>query len=84
MATFTASISGSALVNGSKNWTLSDADLQSIINWARAVYPVPIGSPPLTDGQALTTWMQSMLDTTKAQVTQWVRSQQATAPITFT
>lgn len=67
MTTFTASISGSAIVNGSHSWTISDADLQSLLDWATVTFAAP-GGPPLANGPALIAWMQAMLDFSRSNV----------------
>lgn len=83
MATFTISLSGSAVVNGSKSWTVSDADVQGLVTFLIATYSVP-GGPTLTPQQALLAWTQSFVSGTIAQVQRYQRTQAAIAPITFT
>jgi hypothetical protein len=52
MATLTVGLSGSAVANGSKNYTLTDAVATKLVAWKRANKPVP--SPDTrTDAQVL-------------------------------
>ncbi len=77
MATLTISLSGSAVVNGSKSYTVSDVDIQSLLNWAASVYAVqlaaqfnPSNTPGFvpTNAQILLAWVQGFIDSTKASV----------------
>lgn len=81
MATLTISVSGSAIVNGSKSYTVSDTDLQALLDWAAAAYAVQIqqafdpnygkpGDVPITPTrqQVLLTWVQSWINGTKVAV----------------
>lgn len=69
MATLTISLSGSSVVNGSKSYTVSDADIQNVIDWAKDAFATPSTpqnpSPPLTNAQALLAWVNSWIQGTK-------------------
>lgn len=84
MATFTITLSGSAVVNGTKSWTVSDTDVQSLVNYLQVKYFTggPGGSAP-TPQQALLSWCQDWVTTTIGQVQNFVRAQASIAPITF-
>jgi len=71
MATLTIGLSGSATVNGSKNYTLTDAQVARLI----AAMKYYFGST-LTDGQALVAWADGVIDHTKSQIAQAERNQQ--------
>lgn len=66
MATLSISVSGSALVNGAKSYTISDADLQRVLNWARAIYGGALPPSP-TNVQILLAWVQAFVDGTTHQ-----------------
>lgn len=67
MAAITISLTGSSLVaNSSKTYTISDADLQSLMNWVESAYFPPAASP--TDQQILLAWIQGFIDSTKASI----------------
>lgn len=88
MPTFTISLSGSTVVNGSKSWTISDADVQSLADFLVAQY-TPAASAPLSYSQALLAWVQEFVSTTIGRVqhyqTEKNRQQVATAPpVSFT
>lgn len=78
MATLSISLSGSSVVTGTKNYTVSDADLQLVLNWAQAAFNPYIqatfnpGNTPgfvPTNQQILLAWVQSSwIDRTKAEV----------------
>lgn len=61
MATITFTVSGSAIVNGSKAYTLSDADLQRILNYVSIAIATPPGA---TNGQILVAWIQDFISDT--------------------
>ena len=63
MSTITISLSGSTIVNGSKNYTLSDTTVTRLINGMKYYY----GSS-LTDAQVLSAWVDGLIDTTKKMV----------------
>jgi len=71
MATITMSLSGSGIVNGSKNYTINDTDTQSLLDWAIATYSAPSPAAPLTNAQALLAWIQSWINGTKTAVQQF-------------
>lgn len=83
MATFTISISGSAVVNGSKNWAVADADIQTLSTFMIAKYSSP-GQAQLTAPQALSAWAQDFVNRTIAEVRSYQQSQAAVSPIVFT
>ncbi len=63
MATLTMSLSGSSVLNGTKSWTITDVDLQTLINSIIAKNTVAGQSPP-TPAQALGIWAQEFVTTT--------------------
>lgn len=79
MATFTIGITGSSVVNGSKSWTLSDADVQKLVDYQMAIYP---GANP-TPQQALVMWAQTFVDKTIQDVKNHQKANLAVAPIAF-
>lgn len=84
MATFTISLSGSAVVNGTKSWTINDTDVQSLVNYLQAKYSTvgPGGTP--TPAQALLSWSQDWVTNTISQVQNFSRAQASIPPISFT
>lgn len=72
MTTLTIQVSGSAIVNGSKSWTFTDADLQTIIDiWTTKGLGVSTAltpATPRTPTQALVAWATSFVTTTVADV----------------
>jgi hypothetical protein len=68
MATLTISLSGSAVVNGSKNYTVSDADIQTLLNWAGRFAPGV--TPQSTAAQILVAWANWMIANTVTAVKQ--------------
>lgn len=79
MATFTISLSGSAVVNGSKSWTLSDADVQAL-----STFTIQKFGPTLTAQQALTLWAQDFVNRTISDVLVYQKSVAVVPPLTFT
>lgn len=69
MATITTSLSGSAIVNGTKNYTISDADLQILLNWAQNYFVSSLPASP-TNQQILLAWIQWWIDLTKKNIQQ--------------
>lgn len=67
MATFTASLSGSSVVNGTKSFTISDPDVQILIDFLIKKYTFQ-NNPPPTKAQALTMWIQEFVDASTNQV----------------
>ena len=70
MGTLTIGLSGSGVVNGSKNYTISDAVATKLIAWARTAYPV--SSPDTdtrTDAQVLVAWADAMIGATRIALT---------------
>jgi hypothetical protein len=78
MATFTISLSGSSVVNGSKNWTVSDADVQILVNFLANRFSTP------PNAQALAAWTQDFVSSTINQVRSFQQTQAIVTPITFT
>lgn len=74
MATLTISMANSALAttNGSKAYTISDADITALVAWARVAYPPPLTNPPTpdnrTNAQVLLAWFQSYVNATRDSV----------------
>lgn len=58
MATYTVEISGSAVANGARNRTISDAAISRIIAWQRAIKPLTPDNR--TDAQVLVLWQQDL------------------------
>ena len=81
MATFTISLSGSAVVNGSKNWTLTDADVQKLSTFLIAKYG---GSSSITAGQALSLWVQDFVNSTISDVRTYQQATAVVVPPAFT
>jgi len=81
MATFQISLSGSAVANGSKNWTLSDADVQKLVTFLIAKYG---GSVSITSTQALSLWTQDFVNSTVSDVKAYQLATTPIAPIVFT
>jgi hypothetical protein len=61
MGTITVSVATTP-VTGSKTYTISDADMQNVINWATAQFS--FGSTPLPPAQALLAWARWLMDQT--------------------
>lgn len=81
MATFTIAFSGSGVFNGSKSWTISDADEQKLIDFLVTKYA---GQSTPTSSQALSSWTQEFVNQTIADVRAYQKSQAVAAPIVFT
>jgi hypothetical protein len=71
-ATLTISITGSALptVNQTKTYTVSDTDLQAVLNWAASNYAASLPVSP-TNAQILLAWVQGFINATKNAVVQF-------------
>ena len=89
MGTLTVTISrGTPALNGSKTYTIPDAHITRLIDWAIEVHSVNGVTP--TAGQALTAWFDDFMSDTKAAILareKRVASDSATAsiaPITAT
>lgn len=80
MATFTISLSGSTVVNGSKSWTVSDADVQLLVDYMAKKF-AGRGNPPLPNGQALLAWVTSFVQTTVGEI-QYQKTQEAQRAVT--
>lgn len=66
MSTLTITLAGSAIVNGTKSYTISDSDLQTLLNWAgTALIP-----PGATSQQILLAWVQWWVHMTQQRVQQ--------------
>lgn len=91
MATITFSLSGSSVVNGNKSWTISDADVQILIDYMALKFgtrPGPMGpSTPLPPGQALAAWVTDFIVGTKNEIqrakTREAQAAVSVAPITI-
>ncbi len=81
MATFTMALSGSGVVNGTKTWTVSDADVQHLLDYLASVYP---STTPPTNQQALLFWVQGFVTETVMNVKAFQVAQTTVAPIVFT
>jgi hypothetical protein len=77
MATITISLNGSAITglttNPSKSYTVSDADLQAVLNWAQVAFAGALPQPPATptNPQILLAWIQNWVNGTKSAVQQF-------------
>jgi hypothetical protein len=83
MATFTFSLSGSTIVNGSKSWTVPDSDVQVLINFQTKKHAGDDDlAAPLTPAQALLAWVQGLIDGTVAEIhaSQLRKAHQAVTP----
>jgi hypothetical protein len=69
MATLTIGISGSAVVNGSKNYTPSDAQVTKLIALARRI--VPLVPDTRTDAQVLVALMDSTINSWSQAITKF-------------
>lgn len=81
MTTFTSSVSGSATgPNGSKSWTVSDADYANCIAYLQARYTAPdpvTGNIVIpTKAQALTSYQQETINELIGQTKVWIDQQQ--------
>jgi hypothetical protein len=74
MATITISLNGSAITglasNPSKSYTVSDADLQAVLDWATAAFAGALPPTP-TNPQILQAWIQNWVNGTKSAVQQF-------------
>ena len=68
MGTLTIGLSGSGVVNGSKNYTIGDPAATKLIAWARTAYPVT-APDTRTDAQVLVAWADAMVNATKNALT---------------
>lgn len=91
MATLTIGLSGSAVVNGSRSWTISDADVQRLIDYMSIKFRDNKNDPtPLTSAQALNAWVGNFVANTKGEVENDLRTKAAQtaqagiSPIVFT
>lgn len=71
MATISIGLSGSAVVTGSKNYTLTDAAVTKLIAWARTAYPFKNaqGVDDRTNAQVLVAWTDAFINATRDAVT---------------
>lgn len=95
MGTLTITASGFSTINGSKTYTASDADWDTLISYMQIKY-APNASPgvpaPLTPAQALLAWVQDWVMSTREEIrfkqlqdAQKLAASQATVtPIVFT
>ena len=79
MSTITISLSGSAITGltgtPTKSYTVSDADLQLLLNWATVAFAntfAPPPAPPPTPQQILIAWIQNWVNGTKTAVQQFL------------
>lgn len=83
MATFTISISGSSVINGSKSWAIQDADVQKLSDYLVATRKGEMGAE-LTPQQAFVMWVQEFVTRTKNDVQNFNRAITPITPIDFT
>lgn len=76
MTTYTATIAGSAIQNGTKTFTVSDADYQNILNYLIFKYTPRHGGAPPTPGQALIAWQNDIVRTLVAETKRWMDDNQ--------
>ncbi len=74
MATLIISLNGSAITgltsNPSKSYTVSDTDLQNVLNWAQVAFATQLSTAP-TNPQILLAWVQNWVNGTKTAVQQF-------------
>lgn len=74
MTTLTISVNGSAIsgltTNPSKSYTVSDADLQKVLDWAAVAFASQLPPTP-TSSQILLAWVQNWVNGTKTAVQQF-------------
>jgi hypothetical protein len=75
MATITLSVSGSAVVNGTKNYTVSDTDLQSLLDCMKV--RLSLSAP--TNAQILVAWANEIMRVATVDVTQFKKQTAAQA-----
>lgn len=80
MATLSFSVSGSAIGNGTKSYTVSDADLQSFLNWAASAFASNLPSTP-TNPQIFSAWADFVVGHAKNNIQRFQTV--APAPITI-
>ncbi len=78
MAALTISLSGSSVVNGSKSFTISDADVQRWINQLTAASPLPAQTPQ----QVLVAWANLVVQRAIGDVQAFERAAAPITPIT--
>ncbi len=89
MPTVTLTLNGSAITgltsNPSKVYTLSDADLQSILTWGQSAFSTSLPSSPAvpTNGQILLAWIQSWVNGTRDAVKGFNTTQNIPTPISM-
>jgi len=76
MATITISLTGSAIITGSRDYTLSDAMVQRLIDAMKHRH----GSG-LTNGQLLVAWADGLISETKNEVMQTERNTLTPSPM---
>ena len=74
MASLTISVTGSAVVTGTKTYTLSDADLQAVLDWAKTSFPPAQLPDTRTNGQVMLAWVQSWINGSKDAVKNFRRA----------
>jgi hypothetical protein len=83
MATLTVQLSGSGVVTGTKSCTVSDGDLQSVLNWAATAFASSLPQSP-TNQQILQTWVQSFINGTTDAMQVAGKQVTTPAPVVFT
>lgn len=83
MATLSVGLSGSALVTGTKNYTISDTDLQKVLDWAQIQFfdyiQLTFNQPNdpqfvPTNQQILLAWIQcTLINPTKSAVLEKIK-----------
>lgn len=82
MGTWTMSLSGSGVVNGSKAYTISDADVQTLIDTIKAQETARGGTTP-TNAQALLIFVQQLVDYTTNRIQSYNKTETVPPPIQF-
>ena len=68
MPTLTITLADSAIANGSVNWTVSDDDVQRMVDHWLLMYASAGDSPPMDADGSVVAWMQSTIATTKDEI----------------
>ncbi len=74
MGTITFGLSGSGIVNGSKTFTISDADTTRLLNWATVRFAQTNAQGQVvaqTNGQLLVDWANAVMAYTADQIRQF-------------
>jgi hypothetical protein len=67
MPTLSISVSSSTVASGTRTYNITDADLQSVIDWGKASFASSLSTAP-TNNQVMAAWVQSWVTGTKMAV----------------